>query len=71
MLDVSGNVIEGTMTNLFYIRNGSLFTSVTDQAGVAGIMREIVLELAVKNNLTTFEHLFGVDELLNADEIFI
>ena len=71
MLDISGNVIEGTMTNLFYVYRGSLFTSVITQSGVAGIIRQIILEQAAINHLNCFEHLFGVPELLQAEEIFV
>ncbi|WP_404361342.1 aminodeoxychorismate lyase [Methylotuvimicrobium sp. KM1] len=71
MLDADGNVIEGTMTNLFYVINRQLRTSETFHSGVAGIMREIILELAESNALVLSKRYFGIDELLNADEIFV
>jgi len=71
MLDADGNVIEGTMTNLFYVINRQLHTSEILRSGVAGIMREIILELAESNALVLSKRYFGIDELLNADEIFV
>lgn len=71
MLDADGNVIEGTMTNLFYVINRQLHTSEILRSGVAGIMREIILELAESNELALSKRYFGIDELLNADEIFV
>lgn len=46
MLDTQGCVIEGTMSNLFIVRGGRLTTPDVSQCGVAGIMRERILELA-------------------------
>lgn len=71
MLDADGNVIEGTMTNLFYVINRQLHTSEIFHSGVAGIMREIILELAESNALVLSKRYFGIDELLNAAEIFV
>lgn len=71
MLDADGNVIEGTMTNLFYVINRQLHTSEILRSGVAGIMREIILELAELNTLVLSKRYFGIDELLHADEIFV
>lgn len=71
MLDINNHVIEGTMTNLFYIKNNTLHTSSLELAGVAGIMRGIIIDLASKHDLSLIEHTFTKDELLSADEIFI
>lgn len=71
MLDVSDHVIEGTMTNLFYIKNNSLYTAELVHSGVAGIMRDIVTTLSVDHGLPVIEHRFSKDELLSADEAFV
>ena len=71
MLDVHDHVIEGTMTNLFYIKNNSLYTPVLAQSGVAGIMRGIIMTISVGNGLSVIEHAFTKDELLLADEVFV
>lgn len=71
MLDLNGHVIEGVMTNLFYIKAGKLYTAALHLSGVAGVIRAIVMQLAADNNITLVEHEFGKKELLAADEAFV
>jgi 4-amino-4-deoxychorismate lyase len=71
MLDVNGHVIEGTMTNLFYVKNNSLHTAMLVQSGVAGIMRGIIMKISVDCGFSVVEHEFTKDELLSADEVFV
>ena len=71
MLDADGYVIEGTMTNLFYVKDNSLCTAVLARSGVAGIMRGIIIKLAAEQGLSVIEHAFTKEELLAADEIFV
>lgn len=71
MLDIKGHVIEGTMTNLFYIKNNRLYTAALTYSGVAGIMRSLVIELATAHGFPVSEHTFSRNELLSADEVFI
>ena len=71
MLDMNAHVIEGTMTNLFYVKNNILYTSSLTLAGVAGIIRGIILALCSNHDLAVIEHSFTKDELLSADEVFV
>ncbi|MDP1773183.1 MAG: aminodeoxychorismate lyase [Methylobacter sp.] len=71
MLDANDHVIEGTMTNLFYIKNNSLYTAALTQSGVAGVMRRIIMTISADHGLAVIEHEFAKDELLSADELFV
>ena len=71
LLDVSGNVIEGTRSNLFMVRDGTLRTPDLSRCGVAGVQRERVMEWAAAHNMPCRVEQFGVAELLAADEIFL
>lgn len=71
MLDINDHVIEGIMTNLFYIKNNTLYTSSLIQSGVTGIMRSIIMMLSSYHDLSVIEHTFTKDELLLADEVFV
>jgi len=71
MLDVNDHVIEGTMTNLFYIKNNSLYTAALAQSGVMGIMRGIIMAISADHGLSVIEHAFIKNELLSADEVFV
>jgi len=71
MLAAHGRVTEGTMSNLFFVKNAELFTPDLSLAGVAGIMREVILEVAHKQKIPLSIGHFGVADLNAADEIFI
>ncbi len=71
MLDVNDQVIEGTMSNLFYVKANSLYTASLKQAGIAGIVRQQIISLAHKSGHCVTEHTYNQDMLLAADEIFI
>jgi 4-amino-4-deoxychorismate lyase len=71
MLDVNGHVIEGTMTNLFYVKNNIVYTPALVQSGVAGIMRGMIMNISIDQGLSVIEHVFTKDELLSADEVFV
>jgi 4-amino-4-deoxychorismate lyase len=66
MLDFNGRVIEGTMTNLFYAKNNQLFTAFLNLCGIKGILRGWIFE-----QIPVIEHDFFIENLFNADEIFV
>lgn len=69
--DSQGHYIEGTMSNLFIIKSGQLFTDPLQQCGVAGIMREIVMALAEQRGIRCFLRTIDEQQLKEADELFI
>ncbi|MDH5435573.1 MAG: aminodeoxychorismate lyase [Gammaproteobacteria bacterium] len=71
MMDVEGNVVEGTMTNLFSVKAGKLFTPDLTRCGVAGVMRNMVLELADKNSIPCHIGNMKTAEFMESDEIFL
>jgi 4-amino-4-deoxychorismate lyase len=71
MLDINGHVIEGTMTNLFYVKNNTLYTSSITLAGVAGIIRGIIMTMSSRYGISVIERTSTKDELLSADEVFV
>ncbi|MDH5735909.1 MAG: aminodeoxychorismate lyase, partial [Gammaproteobacteria bacterium] len=71
MLDDYGNVIEGTMTNVFAIKNNSLYTPILKRSGVNGIIRQKVIQLAKNNNIVTQQIEIKLEKLLEMDELFI
>jgi 4-amino-4-deoxychorismate lyase len=71
LLDQDGRVIEGTMSNLFLVKDGLLSTPDLARCGVAGIMRDVVLELAEGQGIGTRVCDIGLDTLFQADELFV
>lgn len=66
-----GRVTEGSHTNLFGVFGGVLRTHPADQWILAGITRQVVLELAGKLEIPVREEAFQAEELPNADELFL
>lgn len=71
MLDENGNVIEGTMSNVFMVQNERLYTADLSASGVAGIMRGYILDLARKAGIEIHIGNISKQQLGEADEIFI
>ena len=71
MLDFNGHVIEGTMTNLFYVKDTIVFTSPLKFAGVDGIIRRKLIQLLSKNAHKVIEQDYNSAALLTADEVFV
>lgn len=71
MLDREDHVIEGTMSNIFMVRGDRLITPDLSGAGVAGIMRALIMELAPALALTPAVRPIALAELGTADEIFL
>ncbi len=71
MLDTNNNVIEGTMSNFFCVRDNVLLTPNLSQCGVAGITRERVMEAASAMHIALRETTLDAEQVLAADELFI
>lgn len=71
MLDRQGRVIEGTMSNLFWVADGRLYTPTIKDCGIAGIVRGLLIELAEADGIVVDEVLADVAELERAEEIFV
>lgn len=71
MLDESGHVIEGTMSNVFCVADGVVRTPQLSACGVAGIMRAQLLGLAEQSGLATQEADLSLAALAGADEVFV
>ena len=64
-------VIGATAANIFLVRHGRLHTPEIRDCGVAGVMRQQVLDLAKTLELGVSVGDFGLPELRAADEIFL
>jgi 4-amino-4-deoxychorismate lyase len=71
MRDESGNIVEGTMTNIFLARDGGLYTPELTRCGVEGVMRGVVLERAEHLGIGCRIGPVTVAELEQADEVFL
>lgn len=71
LLDHSGNVIEGTMSNLFIVKNSVLLTPDLSGCGVEGIMREVIIDIAKTNSIPVEISNIKLTEVYDADEVFV
>jgi len=70
-LTKEGYVAEGITSNLFWIRNGILYTPSVETGILNGITRRFILALAAQSGLEVREGLYKQENLLEADEVFI
>ncbi len=66
-----GVVTEGSSTNMFAVIDGSLTTHPADQDVLGGITRQVILALAATLCLGICEETFTVDQLYDAEEVFL
>ncbi len=70
MLDVRGNVAEGTADNVFIVKHGVLYTPPVT-TNLPGITRATIIELAHDADYEVREEHFGIGQLYMADEVFL
>jgi D-alanine transaminase len=67
----NGYVTEGSSSNIFVIKNNTLYTTPATKGILHGITRKAVFKLAEKHNISIKEENFTPDFLKSADEAFI
>jgi 4-amino-4-deoxychorismate lyase len=70
-LTEAGYVAEGITSNLFWVKNGKLYTPSIETNILAGITRKHVLQLAANLNIPIEQGLYEKEVLLRADEVFV
>jgi branched-chain amino acid aminotransferase len=71
LLNQEGRLAEGASTNVFVVRGARLRTPPLDTGILAGITREVVLELAASLSIDAGEESLGAEDLRAADEAFL
>lgn len=70
LLNVDGNVAEGSGQNLFYVKDNIIHTNDESSSILLGITRESILTICQNLNIKTKIHSFSLEELSSADEVF-
>jgi len=66
-----GFVAEATADNVFIVKNGVVYTPPTQAGSLDGITRQVVMELAAKENIKVVEKNLTRFDLYVADEMFL
>ncbi|MEO0474649.1 MAG: aminotransferase class IV [Planctomycetota bacterium] len=79
-LSVTNHLASGAVSNLFLIKDGELYTPIArgeekpealPAPVLPGITREAVVELAESQGITVHKQMLSVEDLLEADEVFL
>jgi D-alanine transaminase len=65
------DVTEGSSSNIFIVKNGSVITHESNHLILKGITKDVILDLCVKNNIPVQERTFSLAELDGAEEVFL
>ncbi len=71
MLGQDGRVLCGTMSNLFVQQADALITPRLDGAGIAGVVRALLLRLAERRQMDVREQQVTMDQLQSGDAVFM
>jgi branched-chain amino acid aminotransferase len=71
LVNDNGNIIESISSNIFVVKNGTLYTSPITDGCIDGVMRKQVLDIAAQNKILAFEQPLTVHTLTNGNEVFL
>jgi len=71
MLNKEGFLTEGTVSNLFFVKNGVIYTPSRDTGILDGITRQTIIDIAKREGIKVLEGYFRIEELIKAEEVFI
>jgi branched-chain amino acid aminotransferase len=71
LINDNGSICESISSNVFVVKNGTIFTAPLSEGCVAGVMRRQIMALASENKILTFESPITVYTLMNGDEVFL
>ncbi|MDE0790520.1 MAG: aminodeoxychorismate lyase [Woeseiaceae bacterium] len=70
-MDADDNIICGTMSNVFFIKDRMVHTPSLDRCGVEGVMRRHVITCLEKQGIATNIRRIKIAEMSDFDEVFI
>ena len=71
MLNERGEIVSATMANIFWVKEGTVHTPALSTGALAGVTRECAIRLATEHFIPLIEGVYGMQDLTDADEIFL
>ncbi|MED3728191.1 aminodeoxychorismate lyase [Priestia filamentosa] len=70
-LTEDGDIAEGIVSNLFFVKNGAVYTPSLKTGILGGVTRQFVMALLTSLSIPVHEGFFSLEKLLESDEIFM
>jgi branched-chain amino acid aminotransferase len=71
MLNERGEIVSSTLANIFWSKSGTIHTPALSTGAIAGVTRELVIEIAGKHFIPLVEGIYEMSDLTDAEEIFL
>lgn len=71
LLDTVGHVAEAGAANIFWLKNGVIYTPSLESGCIAGVSRRVLIHELEQKGKTVSEGLFGLSELLQAELVWV
>ena len=71
LVNENGAICESINSNIFVVKNGTIYTAPLSEGCVAGVMRKQIMNIANENKILTFESSITPYTLMNGDEVFL
>jgi branched-chain amino acid aminotransferase len=71
LLNTEGRICDTTIANIFLIKDEIVHTPSLAEGCIAGVMRKNILQQLAKNNTRVIEDEITIEDLLQADEVFL
>ncbi len=71
MLNTKNELTEGTISNVFFYKNGALCTPSVECGILDGITRKTIIDIARRNNMKVKEGSFTKEDIYSSQEVFI
>lgn len=71
LLDYRGFISEGSIANIFWTKNGKVFTPALSCSCINGVSRQVILGILDQKKIPFEEGEFIISELENADSVFV
>ncbi|MED4203026.1 D-amino-acid transaminase [Neobacillus mesonae] len=65
------DVTEGSSSNVYIVKNGTVITHESNNLILKGITKDVILKVCAENEIPVEERTFSLEELAQADEVFL
>ncbi|HXD31275.1 MAG TPA: aminotransferase class IV [Pyrinomonadaceae bacterium] len=71
MLNERAEVVSATMANIFWVKDGTVYTPALSTGALGGVTRSCIIQLASEHFVPLIEGVYSMPDLTEADEIFL